>query len=156
MALKTSAGNLYYLEKGTITISSGAWTIDPAAYLAYEGVSSFSGPWTVYFAGGVPDYMPIISGGGAVVPHENQAYKVTLSPGTAIAVNSAGLTSDICVTQELWLDMPSAAVPFTLQSFTWVDGAAPDFTSASTRYAITVRWNGTKFLANLAYTEALA
>ena len=156
VALKTSAGNLYPLEKGTITISSGAWTIDPAAYLAYDNVSSFSGPWTVYFAGGVPDYMPIISGGGAVVPHENQAYKVTLSSGTAIAVNSAGLTSDICVTQELWLDMPSAAVPFTLQSFTWVDGAAPDFTSASTRYAVTVRWDGTEFLANLAYTKDLA
>lgn len=62
----------------------------------------------------------------------------------------------LLVQQELWLDMPTPAVPFTLQSFTWVDGAAPDFSSASTRYAMTVRWNGTKFLANLAYTEALA
>lgn len=53
VALKTDLGNLYPVEKGTYTISSGAWQIDPAAYLAYDGSASFTGPWTVYFAGGV-------------------------------------------------------------------------------------------------------
>ena len=43
------------MEKGTIAYSSGTWTIDPAAYLAYEGTSAFAGPWTVYFAGGTAD-----------------------------------------------------------------------------------------------------
>jgi len=80
---------------------------------------------------------------------------VSLTSGMVIGVDSSGLTSSVCVTQELWLDMPSTAVSFTLPAFTWTNGAAPDFTSASTRYVVVARWNGTKFLANLAYTEAL-
>ena len=107
-------------------------------------------------AGGIPDFQMISSGGSSIVPQVNHVYQVALSSGTSITVDSSGLASSMCMTSELWLDMPSPAVSFTLPSFTWVDGAAPDFTSASTRYAITVRWNGTKFLANLAYTEALA
>lgn len=107
-------------------------------------------------AGGIPDFQQITSGVSSIVPMVNHVYQASLSSGTSISINSSGLTSSMCVTQELWLDMPSSAVSFTLPAFTWVDGAAPDFASASTRYAVTVRWNGTKFLANLAYTEALA
>ena len=155
VALKTSTDKFYYLEKGTITISSGAWIIDPAAYLAYAGESAFVGPWTVYFAGGIPDNMPILSGGSAIVPQEHRAFQVALTSDMVISVNSSGLTSSVCVTQELWLDMPSTPVSFTLPGFTWVDGAAPDFSTGDTRYVLTVRWNGAKFLANLAYTEDL-
>ena len=156
VALKTSAGNLYPLEKGTISISSGAWQIDPAAYLAYDNVSSFAGPWTVYFAGGLPETQTIHSGGSSIVPQEHQVYRHDIVASETVSVDFSSLTSSMCMTFELWLDMPSPAVSFTLPAFTWVDGATPDFATASTRYVITVRWTGTKFLANLAYTEALA
>jgi hypothetical protein len=154
--VQTSAGTLYPVEKGTISISSGSWYIDPAAYLAYDGVSSFSGPWTVYYTGGLPDFQYIHGGSSSIIPLEHQVYQIPLSSGASVTVDSSGLNSSVCMTAELWLDMPSPAVPFTIPTFTWVDGAAPDFTSSSTRYAVTVRWNGTKFLANLAYTEDLA
>lgn len=156
VAVLTSAGNLYYLEKGSIAISSGAWSINPAPYLAYDNVSSFSGPWTVYFAGGLPEPQTIHSGGSAIVPQEHQAYQVSLTSGTAISIDSSGLSSSTCMTFELWLDMPSSSVSFTLPAFTWIDGAAPDFTSGSTRYAVAVRWDGSDFLANLAYEKVLS
>lgn len=155
VALRTSEGNIYPVEKGTITISSGAWTIDPAAYLAYDGVSAFAGPWTVYYAGGIPDIQIIHSGGSAIVPTEHQVYQIQLTSGTSITVDSSGLTSSVAMTAELWLDMPSTPVSFTLPGFTWLEGAAPDLSAGSTRYVLTVRWNGTKFLACSAYEEAL-
>lgn len=106
-------------------------------------------------AGDVPDFQPIISGGSSIVPQVNRVFQIPLSSGTVISVDSSGLTSSVCVTQELWLDMPSTPVSFSLPGFTWIDGAAPDFTSSSTRYALTVRWDGTAFLANLAYSRSL-
>lgn len=154
--VRTSAGTLYPVEKGTISISSGSWHIDPAAYLAYDGVSSFAGPWTVYYAGGLPDFQYIHGGSSSIVPLEHQVYQISISSGASVTVDSSGLNSSVCMTAELWLDMPSSAVSFTLPAFTWIDGGAPLFSSGSTRYAITIRWNGSKFLANLAYTEALA
>ena len=53
VSLKTNKGTIYPLEKNSITISSGTWNIDPAPYLAYDDSASFTGTWTVYFAGGV-------------------------------------------------------------------------------------------------------
>lgn len=154
--VRTSAGTLYPVEKGTISISSGSWYIDPAAYLAYDGVSSFAGPWTVYYAGGLPDFQYIHGGSSSIVPLEHQVYQISISSGASVTVDSSGLNSSVCMTAELWLDMPSSAVIFILPAFTWIDGGAPLFSSGSTRYVITIRWNGSKFLANLAYTEALA
>jgi len=104
----------------------------------------------------IPDFQPIISGGSAIVPQVNRAFQVPLSSGMVISVDSSGLSSSVCVTQELWLDMPATPVSFSLPGFTWVDGSAPDFTSSSTRYALTVRWDGSAFLANLAYSRSLA
>lgn len=152
VALKTSTDKFYYLEKGTTSIRSGAWIIDPTAYLAYAGESAFVGHWTVYFAGGIPDNMPILSGGSAIVPQEHRAFQVVLSSGTVIGLNSSSLTTSICVTQELWLDMPYPAVPFSLPDMVWLDGTPPDFDSPETRFAITVRWDGAKLLSNLAYS----
>lgn len=155
VSLKTSAGNLYPLQKGTISISSGAWYIDPTAYLVYDGVSAFSGPWTVYFAGGLPEVQTIISGGSIIVPQEHQAFKHTVVSSETISIDSSSLSSNTCMTFQMWLDMPSPAVSFTLPAFTWV-GGTPDFDQASTRFVITVRWDGMKFLACSAYQEALA
>lgn len=155
VSIKTNLGNLYPLEKGTITISNGSWQIDPAAYLAYDGSASFTGPWTVYFAGGLPEVQTIIAATNAITPQEHQVFKHTIVSGETISISSSSLTSSICMTFELWLDMPSTAVSFTLPAFTWISDV-PDFDSANTRFVITVRWNGTKFLACSAYQEALA
>lgn len=107
-------------------------------------------------AGGIPDFQLITSGGSSIVPQVNHVYQVALTSGAVISVNSSGLTSSVCVTQELWIDMPSTAVSFSLPGFTWIDGIVPDFATGNTRYVLTVRWNGTKFLANSAYEESLA
>lgn len=36
-------------------MSDSSCTIDVTRYLAYDNVSTFTGPWTVYFAGGSSD-----------------------------------------------------------------------------------------------------
>lgn len=157
IALKTNAGSFYPLEKGSVTSDSSYWYIDPAPYLAYDGVASFSGTWTVYFAGGLPEVMTIIAATTAITPAEHQVFQHTLAASDAITIDTSALSATKCMTFELWLDMPSTAVSFTLPSgIAWVTGSAPDFSSGSTRYVIAVRWNGTKLLANLAYTEALS
>ena len=155
--LKTNLGNLYPVEKGTMTESSGTWSIDPAAYLAYDNVQTFTGPWTVYFAGGLPEVMTIISAGTSITPLEHQVYRHTLAASDAITVDTSALTSSQCLTFELWLDMPSTPVAFTLPAgLTWIDEFTPDFSAGDTRYVIVIRWNGSGLLANLAYTEDLA
>ena len=110
----------------------------------------------VCFASARADVQKINSTGSAIDFIGHEAHKFTVTSGAVISVDSSGLASNVCVTAELWLDMPSPAVSFTLPAFTWVDGAVPDFDSANTRYVIVVRWNGTKFLACSAYEESLA
>jgi hypothetical protein len=181
-ALVSSGANTYYLhlglpegEAGSDGCLSQIQVYDPAsAYsamtcLAYNGggyqvLEATSAGETpdnasskfVCFAsaGGIPDFQVIHEGGSSIVPMVNHAYRVPLSSGTSISINSSGLTSSICVTQELWLDMPSTPVVFTLPAFTWVDGAVPDFAFGNRRYVITVRWDGEDFLANLAIDYA--
>ena len=50
---KTAAGNIYPIEKGSLTGSGSGYLIDPAPYLAYDNAASFSGTWSVYCAGGI-------------------------------------------------------------------------------------------------------
>ena len=154
--VKAPSGTYYPVEKTSVTISSSGIVLNFDAFLAYEGAASFSGTWTVYFSGGIPEVQTIIASGASISPQEHQVFQHDIASGETISISSSGLSSGECMTFELWLDMPSTAVSFTLPTLTWVDGAAPDFTEGSTRYAVTVRWNGTKFLANLAYKEALA
>lgn len=51
VGLITNLGTVYPIEKGTVTRSSGTWRIDPTAYLVYDNSASFTGPWTIWFAG---------------------------------------------------------------------------------------------------------
>ena len=53
VAVKTNAGNIYPIEKGSMTASGTGYIIDPAPFLAYDNAASFSGTWHVYCAGGV-------------------------------------------------------------------------------------------------------
>ena len=53
VAVYTSSGKCYPVEKGSFSKSDSGWRIDIAAYLAYDNSSSFSAPWFVYCAGGI-------------------------------------------------------------------------------------------------------
>lgn len=156
VGIETSAGNYYPVEKLSVELGVASVTVDLAAYLAYQGTPSVTGTWRVWFAGGTQDRMPLIETSDSIIPSQHHAYKIQLTSGMTVGIDTAGLISNTAVTFELWLDMPSTAVSFTLPSLTWIDGSAPSFTSGNTRYVVTVRWNGTKLLANLAYTESLA
>lgn len=52
VTIKTGSGNYYPIEKGSISNNDGAWSIDPAPYMAYDNVSEFTGTWVIYMAGG--------------------------------------------------------------------------------------------------------
>lgn len=50
--VQTNKGGCYPIEKGTLTDHGTHYSIDPAAYLAYDGESTFTPPWRVWRAGG--------------------------------------------------------------------------------------------------------
>lgn len=52
--VKAPSGNYYPIEKTRLTGSTSAgWQIDPAPFLGYENMASFTGTWSVFCAGGV-------------------------------------------------------------------------------------------------------
>lgn len=53
VAVYTSNGNCYPIEKESIFKTEKGWGISIAKYLAYDNVSSFTSPWFVYCAGGI-------------------------------------------------------------------------------------------------------
>ena len=143
-----------YLPNECFTYNGGGYQV---VVDSYPGENPDNMPSKfICFASARADVQKINSTGSAVDFIGHEAHKFTVTSGAVISVDSSGLASNVCVTAELWLDMPSPAVSFTLSAFTWVDGAVPDFDSANTRYVLVVRWNGTKFLACSAYEESLS
>lgn len=53
VALCTSKGSCYPIEKESVSYDGTSWVITPEKYLAYDNSASFSGPWYVYCAGGI-------------------------------------------------------------------------------------------------------
>jgi hypothetical protein len=53
VAIYTSSGNCYPIEKESIAKEGDGWAISVDKYFAYDNVSSFTSPWYVYCAGGV-------------------------------------------------------------------------------------------------------
>lgn len=53
-------------------------------------------------------------------------------------------------TMELWLIMPETVVPFSMPNVSWLE--EPSFDTANTLYAVVLRWDGEKIIANIAYT----
>ena len=55
--IQTNLGNIYPLEKGSLSAGTGSdagkFLIDIRPYLAYDNVASFTGPWTVYYGAGI-------------------------------------------------------------------------------------------------------
>ena len=98
-----------------------------------------------------------------IQPLDGIFYTYTLTGEDTITL--ATPVSGYCPTFELWLTQPETAVaaPVWGTTVVWDDGtgyftpdnAAPDFSSASTLYCVVLRYNGARWLGNVAYTEVL-
>ena len=142
-----------YAALDCITYNGGGYQV-LSATTAGENPDNEPGKF-ICFASAGADVQKINSAGSAIdfVGHEVARFPVT--SGAVISMDSSGLAADLCITAELWLDMPDPAVSFSLPaSLTWLEGAVPDFALGNRRYVITVRWDGEDFLANLAYDYA--
>lgn len=64
VGLLTDRGNYYPIEKGSLTVVSGGFQLDPTVYMAYDGTAEFAGTWTVYLGSEVS------GGGGSGVSEE--------------------------------------------------------------------------------------
>lgn len=80
----------------------------------------------------------------------NTITKHTLSADETITFDTSAMTADKSVTMELWLTMPETVISFTVSGVTWIED--PAFDTGNMLYAVTVRWDGEKIIANLAYT----
>ena len=76
--------------------------------------------------------------------------KHTLTADETITFTTSSMPSDRCVTMELWLTMPETVVSFSIPNVNWLE--EPSFDTANTLYAVVLRWDGEKVLANVAYT----
>lgn len=80
-------------------------------------------------------------------------FKHTLSENETIVFDETVFRSGICESCELWLTMPSSVVSFSFpDDLIWVDGIAPVMDTGNTQYVLVLRWDGSRLLANLAYT----
>ena len=167
VAVLTNAGNLYPVEKGSITVDTvnNTVSLDVTAYLAYDGAASFSGTWRAYFAAGevkAGDEIATLTG-TAITPQHGAVFLHTLAASDTFTISTASLTATKQVTFELHLIQPSTAVTFTLPaSLIWSSGdsfasanTAPAMDTADTLYCIVIRWDGSDLLANLAYSKAI-
>ena len=104
---------------------------------------------------------PLAAASGTVTlpAMEGKVYTHTLAAGETIVLAAA--SSGYMPTVELHLEMPSTAVSFTFGTTIWwidADGnfasgnAAPDFSTGGKVYALVFRFDGTRWLGNLAYT----
>lgn len=53
VSLQTNLGNIYPIEKGTLTQNNGTFYINITPYLTYDEAASFTGQWIVYYGAGL-------------------------------------------------------------------------------------------------------
>lgn len=53
--IQTTNGNLYPIEKGSLTRNSGHFLIDTRPYLSYDNEETFTGQWIIYYGAGIND-----------------------------------------------------------------------------------------------------
>lgn len=82
VAVYTSNGNCYPVEKGSLTKTSSGWSISITPYLAYDNATEFSGVWYVYCAGGIKGDSCTVTAG--TITFSGTTYQVVNS-GTASA-----------------------------------------------------------------------
>ena len=95
--------------------------------------------------------MPLTVVQNTVIPVKNRnVVKHSIIQNQVITFNTDQLTQDKAVTMQLWLRMPQTVVSFTLQNVIWIK--QPSFGNANTVYCLVLRWDGSRFIGNLAYT----
>ena len=157
IAIKTNKGTLYNIDFRYIAETEANYQIDPSPYLAYDNQQSFSGTWTVYYAGLIQRTKQLESSVGTeiktnqntvIMLEHNKVIKHTVKANQNIAIDITNTASDVCTTMQLWLTMEDV-VSFQLSNVFWV--TEPSFSIPYTVYAIVLRWDGGRVIANLAY-----
>lgn len=160
VAVKTSYGNLYPIEKGTVSMTDAYITIDPKPYMAYDNVAEFTGVWYVYFTGSESNRVQDARGleiserdSTSIIFRNNTVVKYEIAEGDSFTFDTSELSADFCATMELWLSMKDSVKSFSFPAdIVWVDGVTPKFDTANREYVIVLRWDGTRLIANLAYS----
>lgn len=94
--------------------------------------------------------MAVTAASGTVIPLvHNTIVKHTISADETISFDTAAMTADRSATMELWLTMPETVVSFTIADVVWLE--EPSFDTGNMLYAVVVRWDGEKVIANPAY-----
>ncbi len=88
----------------------------------------------------------------AITPQNDAVFTCSVVGGEVFTIDRSGFSAGHCVTFELWITNASGA-SFTLPAdLRWVDGSAPDLSEAGRLFAVVIRWDGSRLLANLAYS----
>ena len=99
----------------------------------------------------------------ALAPKEKKIYKYTLSADSELTIDTTALTANNTVDFELHLVQGATAKAVTWpNSIVWgengifkASNTAPAINEANTLYAFSIRWNGSKLLVNLAYSQEI-
>lgn len=159
VSISDNEGTTYPLQFGSYSIQSGVVKIDMENNLSAIG-KAVTGTWKVNFASGGGDDMGmeiVESSGTSFTLVNGKVYTHTLSAAETLVFDTSGFRAGICATCELWLTMPSSVVSFSFpETLVWVDGSAPSIDAGNTHYVIVLRWDGSRLIANLAYTVEVA
>ena len=100
------------------------------------------------------DGLTISTAETTAIPIQNHAVvKYTIGEGDSFTFDVSGLSAGYCANMELWLEMRDSVKTFSFPAdLTWIDNSVPSFDTADKVYAIVLRWDGSRLLANLAYS----
>lgn len=98
-----------------------------------------------------------------IVPMQGVTYTHTLQENDTFTIETP--MSGYSPTFELWFTQPDTAVNFSfITNISWDDGTGhissnntrPPMNEANVTYCIVLRWTGTRWIGNLAYTEDIS
>lgn len=96
-----------------------------------------------------------VTADSVVFEYGTAIYKKTIAAQTALTFDTTALThTNSVATFELWLEVQATSLTISFPSLTWV-GDTPDFSAAGV-YVVTLRYDGSSVIANLAYKLELA
>ena len=156
VSISDDTGITYPLQFGSCTMDGNNVIINMTANLSAIG-KEVTGTWYVNFASGGKEtpagvYLTEQSE-SSIAPVDGAIYRHTIVADETIELEMANLTADRCATFELWLTMGDTVVSFSLpDNLVWVS-SAPSFGDINTLYALVIRWDGSGFVANMAYSK---
>lgn len=156
VSISDDTGITYPLQFGSFTMDGNNVVINMTANLSAIG-KEVTGTWYVNFASGGKETPAGVSitehTESSLAPVDGAIYRHTIVADETIELETANLTADRCATFELWLTMGDTVVSFSLpDNLVWVS-SAPSFGDINTLYALVIRWDGSGFVANMAYSK---